>query len=274
MLQEIIDALQGTVIGMVTGIGEFIPRLIIGLVLILVGWLIARFVRTILLRFSDRVGVDSAIERIGITELLEQIGVTSSPSSLISTFFFWMLWLNFLLEGFKAMGLQEVVQPLEGLIDFFPQGIAALLIFVLGFMFANFIGNTVDGATESIGIDFHNTLGNMARFLILSMVVVIVMEQVGLDVQIVTQILTNTILIIILGLAIAFGLGGKSVAQNVLAGFYAREMYVPGDTIVVDDAEGILEGIGTLNSELRVGKDRITVPNTRLTESTVRRRDG
>ena len=273
MFEQIIDALQSTLIGMVTGIGEFIPRFLTGLVLILVGWLIARTIRMILLRVGERIGIDAGIERIGITDLLDQIGVTSPPSSLIATFFFWMMWLNFLLEGFKAMGLQEAVQPLEALIDFLPSGIAALLIFVLGFMFANFIGNTVDGTTESIGIDFHNTLGNLARFLILAMVIIIVMEQIGLDVQIVTQILTNTIFLVTLGLALAFGLGGKSVAKNVLAGFYAREMYVPGDMIVIDDEEGELEGIGTLNAELRVGTDRITVPNTRLTESIVRRRD-
>lgn len=274
MLEQIIDALRTTLTNMVVGIGEFIPRLLVGLVLIFVGWLIARVIRTVLLRISERVGVDKAFQRIGITVLLKQIGVNSAPSQLIATFFFWMLWLNFLLEGFKAMGLQEAIQPLEGLIDFLPSGIAALIIFVLGFMFANFVGQTVDGATESIGIDFHDTLGNLARFLILAMVVVIVMEQIGLDVQIVQEILTNTILIIILGLAIAFGLGGRSVARNVLAGFYAREMYEPGDVLVIDDEEGTLEGIGTLNSEIRIGADRITVPNTRLTETTVRRRGG
>ncbi|MGB1250904.1 MAG: mechanosensitive ion channel family protein [Candidatus Promineifilaceae bacterium] len=273
MLNQIIEALQTTLSNMVIGITDFIPRFLIGLVLILIGWLIARTARMFLLRVGKRIGIDSIIERIGIGDLLVKIGIESPPSQLIATFFFWMLWLNFLLEGFKAMGMQEAVQPLEGLIDFFPQGIAALLIFVLGFMFATFVGNTVNGATESIGIDFHNTLGNLARFLILSMVLVVVMEQIGLDVQIVTQILTNTILIIILGLAIAFGLGGKSVAQNVLAGFYAREMYGPGDTIVIDGEEGMLEGIGTLNAEMRVGSDRVTVPNTRLTEGTVRRRD-
>jgi small-conductance mechanosensitive channel len=81
------------------------------------------------------------------------------------------------------------------------------------------------------------------------------------------MLLTNLVTLMVGGLALAFGLGGRDVARNVLAGFYAREQFATGDTLLIDGEEGTLEGIGTLNTEIHVDEVRLIVPNTRLTEA-------
>jgi small-conductance mechanosensitive channel len=100
-----------------------------------------------------------------------------------------------------------------------------------------------------------------------------VLEQLGIDAQILITIFTNVITITVAGLALAFGLGGRDVARNVLAGYYAREQYHAGDVIVINGDEGVLEGIGTMNAEIRVGDDILIVPNTRLTNTAVKIRE-
>ena len=83
----------------------------------------------------------------------------------------------------------------------------------------------------------------------------------------VTSLLTNVVTIAVAGLGLAFGLGGRDVAHNALAGYYAREVYRLGNTLVIDGEEGILEAIGTLNAEIAVGNGRVIIPNTQLTGS-------
>jgi hypothetical protein len=269
----IAQTVQDILLDLYTSFTSFIPNFITGLVIILIGWVISRIVRWIVMRVAKTAGLDRAADKMGITEGLATANVKQTPSELLAIVLYWYIFLSFILEGFRAMQLGELLQPIQSLIEFLPVGIVSVVLLVLGVMFARFAGNTVSGATEAIGIEFHESLGTLVRSLIVAFVVIIVMEQIGLDTSIISTILSSTITIVIAGLALAFGLGGRTVTRNVLAGFYARELFEPGDIIEIDGEEGILEGIGTLNSELRVGRDRLTIPNTRLTEGSVKRRE-
>lgn len=273
MLEQILDALNETLTDMVISIFNFIPLFIIGLLILLIGYVIARVLRTAITRGGQRVGLDSVLERAGMTSQLASAGIEQSPSALIGTIFYYLVFLNFLLAALDRMGLQDAVMPLKRLIDFLPTAIAGLVTFVIGFMLAQFIGKTVSGALQSAGIDFHQTLGGVAQFLVSSMVVVVVMEQIGLQASMLTTILSATVIVIIGGLALAFGLGGQGVTRNVLAGFYARELFATGDILIIDGQEGSLEAIGTLNSEIRMGGEHLIIPNSRLTEGNIRKRE-
>ena len=151
---------------------------------------------------------------------------------------------------------------------------AGLVTLILGSLLVQFVSRAVQGALAGMGIDFHQALGSIVRILLMAIVVIIVIEQVGLDVTLLTNLFTSVLTIVVAGLALAFGLGGREVARNVLAGFYARELFAVGDVVVIDEVEGTLEGISTLNAEIRVGEDRVTIPNTRLTDAMVRQRKG
>lgn len=269
----IAQTVQDILLDLYASLTEFIPNFITGMVIILIGWLISRIVRWIVMRVAKTAGLDRAVDKIGLNDGLKSANIKQTPSELLAFVVYWYIFLSFILEGFGAMQLGELLQPIQSLIEFLPVGIVSVALLTLGIMFARFAGSAVSGAMEAIGIEFHETLGSIVRSLIIAFVVIIVMEQIGLDTSVVSTILSSTITIIIAGLALAFGLGGRNVTRNVLAGFYARELFEPGDVIEIDGEDGMLEGIGTLNSELRVGRDRLTIPNTRLTEGKVKKRE-
>ena len=273
MWQEIRDALSSTLTDMIQGMTDFIPRFISGLIIFLVGYFIARLIRTLVTRAGTRLGLDGMLERTGLTDRLASAGIKQTPSALIGTILYYVVLLNFLLASLKSMGLNEAVEPLERMVNFLPTAIAGLITFVVGMLLAQLIGRTVSAALQSVGIEFHQTLGNTVQMLVMGIVIVVVMEQIGLEASILTTILTGTVIIIIGGLALAFGLGGQNVTRDVLAGFYARELFSAGDIVIMNGDEGVLEGIGTLNAEIRMGADRLTIPNTRLTEGEVRKRE-
>lgn len=273
IVAEIVSIIQETVLDFVTNAFGFFPTLIVGLILLLVGYIISRIVRTVTDSVLTKVGFDRVMENAGLTSGLRQVNIAATPSSLVSQLLYWMLFLNFLLAALDRMGLTAAVAPLQKFVALLPSIVVGLVVFILGSMVSQFFGKIVSGATAGMGIDFHETLGGLVRALMMCIVVIISVQQMGVDVAILIDLFVNIVTIIVIGLAIAFGLGGRSVARNALAGFYARELFVPGDTLVIDDEVGTLDAIGTLNSEVRVAGGLITVPNTRLTEENVKKLD-
>lgn len=271
ILDEIITTIRTTIVDLIEALISFVPDLIIGLIVLLIGWIIARILSWGVRQVASRIGLDSIVEKSGLTGGLRRVNITQLPSILLSRIIYWIVFLNFLLEALQTMRFGSAIEPLQRFIVSLPNIVAALITLILGLMIAQFIGRTVSGALSGIGLEIHDTLGNITRGLIVCMVFIISLQQIGMDVDLLTQIFVSTLTIIIAGIALAFGLGGRSVTRNVLAGFYARELFEPGDQIEIDGQQGTLEGIGTINSEIKTMDGVLTVPNTRLTENSVKR---
>ena len=267
---DIVEQIQGFLGGLVTRILEFAPDFLSGIVILVVGWLLSRIIASLIRRLADRIGLENLLDRAGVMNGIRQAGMTSGPSEMLSTFIFWLIFLNFLLAALNQMGLSAVTAPLQDLIAFLPTLLAALITLVAGALAVQFVGKMVQAALAGMGVEFHETLGNAVRFLLMGIVFIIVLEQVGLDVTLLNDVFINLLSIGFAGVALAFGLGGRDVARNVLAGFYARDTFQLGDTVSIDGHEGTIEGIGTLNTEILVGEERMVVPNRTLTESVVR----
>ncbi len=268
-----LDVIQSAFDNMVTGAITFFPRLITTVLILLVGWLIARLIATVIRRLAERLQVEKLLEQTGVNAGLERAGIDRTGTELLASLFFWIVFLNFLLIALENLGLTAAVEPLRNLIAFLPRLLAALATLVAGVLLAQFLGRAAQAAMSSMGVDFHEQVGQGVNILLIVMIVIVVLEQLGIDASIMTNIFTNVLTIIVAGLALAFGLGGRGVARNVLAGYYAREQFMTGDTVIIDEEEGFLEGIGTLNAEIRVGEARLIIPNTRLTETAVKVRE-
>lgn len=263
IIQESLSNLVGRAI-------EFTPRILSAFVILLIGWIVAKFLKSLVQRLADRIGFNKAIERTGLADGLSQAQISQTPSAMLGTFIFWLIFLNFLMAAVESLGLAVVVAQLQALIAYLPQLLSAIFALIVGALLAQFIGQLTQAGVASIGVEFHRTIGQAVRGILLLVTMIVAVEQLGLDVSVLTNIVTYLIAIIVAGLALAFGLGGREVARNVLAGHYARETFAPGNRLVIDGNEGTLEAIGTLNSEILIGQERLIVPNTHLTETQIK----
>ena len=209
------------------------------------------------------------VERTGLGEGLKQANIRSGASGILAQFIYWFIFLNILVLALESLGIAAAVQQLNQLIAYLPRLLSALFVFLAGALVAQFIGRATQAAVASMGIEFHQAIGGAVRGLILIMSVIIAVERLGVDVTILQESFITMLAIILAGLALAFGLGGRDVARSVLAGYYARDVYKIGETLLVDGQEGVLIGIGTLNSEIELPDGRLIIPNTRLTEATI-----
>lgn len=267
------EVIQSAFNNLVTGAIDYFPRLITALIILLAGWLLAKFVANIVERLGEKLRLEDLLGRIGIKEGLEKAKFGRTGTQLLGMLLYWIIFLNFILIALESLGLHAAVEPLRDLIAFLPRLLAAMATLTAGLLLAQFLGKAAQAAMEGMGVEFHQEVGQGVNVLLIIMIVIVVLEQLGINASIMTNIFTNVVTIMVAGLALAFGLGGRGVAQSVLAGYYAREQFEMGDTISFDDKEGILEAIGTLNTEIRVDGERLVVPNTILTETAVRVKD-
>lgn len=265
-----LEVIRNALSNMVAQAIAFFPRLITTLFILLLGWLVSRLLAAVIKRLADRVGLENLLERTGIRAGLDKAQINRSGPELLAFFIFWIIFLNFMLVGLESLGLEAAVEPLRSLIAFLPQLLVALATLTLGILLAQFIGRATQAAMDGMGVEFSQEIGQGVNALLVVMVMIVVLEQLGIDASIMTNIITNVVTVVAAGLALAFGLGGREVARNILASYYAREQFAIGDRVIIDDEEGTLEAIGTLNAEIRLGEERLIIPNTRLTEAAVK----
>ena len=248
---------------------DYIPTALAVVAVLLIGWIIARFLAALARRLARRLELDDIVQSSELARGMEQAKITRSASELIGVLVFWLVFLSFGLVVLENLGLSVAILPMQGLIGFLPRLLAAILILVLGAFLAEIAGKAAQATSASMGVEFHRGLGKAARALVLITAVIVAVDQLGFDVGLLTSLVINTATIIIAGLALAFGLGGREIARNVLAGYYARDVYHLGDRLVIDGQEGKLDAIGTLNAEMTIPSGRLVIPNTRLTESKI-----
>jgi small-conductance mechanosensitive channel len=265
-VQVVIDALTK----IVTDIINFIPNLVNGLIILLIGFLIARIVRWILATALRRLKFDPLIERTGITGSLRGLGVKTPLSWILAQTIFTFLMLSFLITSTRLMGLEAVAKLLEQLLSFLPNLIAAVIIFLLGGVVAQFVGNLVASVGAASGITYAGRLGRIIQYLISLFVVVLALGQLGIDTSILVTAITIAIAAFGLALGLALGLGARGIVYNILAGYYMRQRFPIGQPIALADVRGEVGAIGGVNTVMRTGDGDVVIANSALLETIVR----
>jgi small-conductance mechanosensitive channel len=264
--QLVIDSLTKILTDIVT----FIPNLINGVIILLVGVTVARLVRFSLRFVLDRLRFDALVERTGIAGTLRSVGVKMPMSQILAQIIFALLLISFLISSTRLMGLEAVARLLEQLIVFLPHFIAAGIIFVLGNMAAQFAGSLISSTLAASGIANGERVGRLVQYLVSLFVLILALSQLGVDTALLVTALTITIAAFGLALGLALGLGARGVVGHILAGFYLRQRFLVGERISLGEVQGAVRQVGPVNTELGDAQRRVVIPNSTLLESIVR----
>jgi small-conductance mechanosensitive channel len=159
---------------------------------------------------------------------------------------------------------------LERLLDFLPNVIAALLVFLLGSMVARLAGNWVSLIAAAGGLGYARQLGRFVQYVVALFVMVLALGVLGIQVGLLVTAITIIIAAFGLAIALALGLGARTIVYHILAGYYVRQRYQPGQTITLGQMSGQVSGTGSINTVVTTAEGSTIVPNGVLLESTVR----
>ena len=203
---------------MSTKILSFIPNLLVALVILIVGWIIARVIRALVERALRLARFDILTERAGINQSLLQGQITTNPSGIVGKLFYWIVVLLALVMAIDALGLTVATQLLNELLFYIPNVIAAVFILALGFFFGGLVRGFVQTLVGGVRAVNPETIGKVAQAAVIIFAVAASLEQLRIATTIITNAFTLLFGALALGLALAFGLGCKDMVKKWVEG--------------------------------------------------------
>ncbi|AKJ27491.1 mechanosensitive ion channel family protein [Caldimonas brevitalea] len=211
-----VDVLLDPVRVFLAQIGVFLPRLLMAFVVLIGGWLLAKVVRFAVEKALRALNFNVLTERAGMDGFLRQGGMETDTSRVIGTLMYWLVILAALIIAFNGLGLTYITDLLGRVVLFVPNVIVALVILAFGTYFARFVGDAVVTYCRNIDLKDADFLGALARYAIITFVVLIALDQIAVGGVIVRQSFLIILGGVVLALALAFGLGGKNWAAEKL----------------------------------------------------------
>ena len=201
---------------MLTRILNFLPVLLGALIILIVGWIIAKAIRRLVNWLLKTVRFDVLADKAGISEILRKGDLKISAAELLSSIVYWLIIIMVLVITVDALGLPKSSDILSGLFAYVPKVIAALLVLIVAMFLASFVSGIVRTAAANANLPKPELLAGISRWAIIIFAVTISLEQLGIAPLLVTGAFNIILGGIVLALALAFGLGGKEAAARYL----------------------------------------------------------
>jgi len=206
-----------------TQIGVFLPKLALALLVLIAGWLLARLARFTVNRGLRAINFNVLTERAGVDGFLRQGGIQSDTTDIFALLVYWLVVLVALVIACNGLGLTYITDLLGQVVLFVPKVLVALVVLAFGSYFALFIGGTVATYCQNVGMRDATLLGKIAQYAILAFVVLIAIDQTSIGGEIVRHSFLIVLGGVVLGLALAFGLGGQKSAARLLEHWWPRQ---------------------------------------------------
>jgi small-conductance mechanosensitive channel len=268
--QPLVNSLTQTLLEII----NFIPRLINGLIILIIGYLISWLVRWIVRFVLQHIGFEQVAERTGIHNAMRGLRVRAGLPEIIAQIVFYFLLLSFAASAVRLMAFTTVADLLDSVLRFLPRAVSASVLIIFGSMLARFLGNTIMTIADNVNITYGRVLGRIIEYVVVAFVVVLAISTLGVDTTILTTSLTIIIASTGLAVALTFALGSRESARNVIAGYYVRQNFQPGQQLTLGDYSGTVRTTSGAYTVLEVtgegGQLRtISLPNSLLLQSGV-----
>lgn len=218
----------------------FLPNLLGGIGLLLIGWLSALAVRWLILRFG--IGLDAILTLVHRWTGQEVSKPRWSATTLVATVTFWIILAYALSTAAEQVGLNTFAAWVRGLLGYLPSLLISLFILLMGYLVARGVRNLLLAVAESNGFQHGATLGQLSAGLIIAFTLLLSLSELGLDVTLFASIIILAAAALFASAALAFGLGAADAVRNVLASHYLRKAFQPGQMVIVEGLRGeILE---------------------------------
>ena len=260
VLLEVFDNIKKA---LVENVVELLPNLGLSLIVVLVGIAIAWMARRVTIRLI--LYIDRKVNERLSARLLK-IDLQSIAKALARAVF-WTIILFTIAVIIQILGMSILTTWVNDLIKYIPNILAVLLIIVFGIVSGKLAGDLISSASARAGLTTGNQLGRLVHILILVVTFIIAIDQIGIDMEFLTNILTIVVASLLFAAALAFGLGANVSVSNILGSYYLQQVYREGDRVRINEIEGIIIRITATVVLIETESGRVVIPSKVFNES-------
>ncbi|HWG55361.1 MAG TPA: hypothetical protein VNT58_02435 [Gaiellaceae bacterium] len=196
----------------------WLPALIGALAILVIGYFVAKMVGKLVSRLLNRAGLDRTLHGGAGGNFIQKI--TSSPSRLIGSIAFWAIMLGTISLAVSVLGIEALTNFVASIYAYLPNVLAALVIFLVASAISAGVAALVTRAMGDTALG--KIVATAAPILVMTIATFMILDQLMIAESIVTITYAGLIGAIALGSALAFGLGGRDVAREMLQGAYQK----------------------------------------------------
>ncbi|MDD5621177.1 MAG: hypothetical protein PHS27_01150 [Candidatus Pacebacteria bacterium] len=198
------------------GFVKFIPNLVAAIIIFVIGWFVAVAIGKLIVEILKKLKLDNFFEKTGWKDAMEKVDIKMTVSEFIGALCKWILILVFLGIAANILNLSAFSIFVLGVVAWLPRLIAAVLIFIVTVIVANFAEKATKAAMSKAKIDYIDVAGSIVKWAVWIFGLLAVLVQLGVMADLIMVIVQGFIYMIAGAAALAFGLGGKEVASELL----------------------------------------------------------
>jgi len=260
-MNESVATIDGVTAGLQNIAAEvigYLPRIGVALMVLIIGWLLARVIRLLVVRTIGR--MDKMWQGIIARRGLEHLQSRQPPTRIVGELVFWLVLLVSVTLATEILGLGIFGTWLKQILTYLPLAVAGLLIVLVGFVVSSLAHDLVATTCASAGIARGDLLARSAQIAILITAIILGIDQIGIDIMFLS-IVSGIILASMLGgIALGFGLGVRTHVSNIVAANQLRQIYQVDDRVRIGDIEGKIIDIRAARVIIESAEGSVDVP--------------
>ena len=197
------------------GVVNFVPNLIVAIVILVLGWLIGALLGRAIAQVFRSLKIDDALRRAGLESFLRRGGVNLDSGAFIGALVKWFVVVMFLIAAFDVLGLVQVNLFLqEVVLGYLPRVLAAALVLLVAGVIGDVTGRVVVTAARTAGVHSAHFAGAIAKWAIWIFAILVALSQLGIAAAFSQTLFTGVVIALSLALGLSFGLGGQDAAAR------------------------------------------------------------
>jgi hypothetical protein len=254
-------------------ITKIFPNIIGAIVVLLIGWLVTKLIVKVVKKALTLAKANKLDDALNEIEIVEGKNLKFDTIKIVSNFVKWLIYIMLIIMVSDILNLKIISEEISNLFSYLPRLFAALVIFILGLLFANFIKKGLKSFFESMDLSGSKIISQIVFFILLIFISITALNQAGVNTEIITSNLTMILAAFLLAFAFAFGFGAREVVGDLLRTFYTRKTFEIGQKIEFQGKNYEVDAIDNIRVILKNEDGRLIVPIKNIVESQIKIQD-
>lgn len=215
-LNSLAEGLRESFYDIGAGVVQFIPKLLIALVIFIVGWAIGSLLGQVVSQIVKSLKIDNLLKGAKVDDVLKRAGFNLDSGRFLGDLIEWFVVIVFLVASLDVLGLTQVTTFLNEVVLYLPQVIVAVLILLVAVLIASAMQRIVVGGAMAAGVKSANFLGSVTKWAIWIFAVLMALFQLNIGGPLIQTLFTGFVVALSLAFGLSFGLGGQQAAAGFI----------------------------------------------------------